>query len=115
MSSITPEHFTEMMKLIYPGSVFYSLSLWLIKAGLVVFYKRLAGRTYNYLQKMYDATLVMLVLTWLAIFFDTIFRCYPLSRTWSQDPNDACPASASTINFWLTVICMLSSLYLCIH
>ncbi|KAB2578207.1 hypothetical protein DBV05_g3168 [Lasiodiplodia theobromae] len=103
MAEVTPEHFVEMMKLIYPGSIFYTLSLWLIKAGLVIFYKRLAGHTYKYLQKLYNATLIWLVVSWLAIFFDTIFRCYPLDRTWSQDPSRACPASAATINYWITI------------
>ncbi|OJD32994.1 uncharacterized protein BKCO1_3400098 [Diplodia corticola] len=104
MAEVTPEHFVEMMKLIYPGSTFYTLSLWLIKAGLVVFYKRLAGNgTDKRLQKIYNATLVWLVVSWLAIFFDTIFRCYPLSRTWSLDPSQACPASAATINYWMTI------------
>ncbi|KAL1625751.1 hypothetical protein SLS54_003223 [Diplodia seriata] len=103
MAEVTPEHFVEMMKLIYPGSIFYTLSLWLIKAGLVVFYKRLAGKTYRYLQKLYNATLIWLVVSWLAIFLDTLFRCYPFDRTWSQDPNRACPASAATINYWITI------------
>ncbi|GME60542.1 hypothetical protein GTA08_BOTSDO01369 [Neofusicoccum parvum] len=116
MASVTPEHFVEMMKyltqaaqLIYPGSIFYTLSLWLIKAGLVVFYKRLSGHTYSYLQKLYNATLVWLVISWLVILFDTIFRCYPLSRTWSRDPSDACPASAATINYWITVTFNIST------
>ncbi|KAF4313575.1 hypothetical protein GTA08_BOTSDO01369 [Botryosphaeria dothidea] len=103
MAATTPEHFVEMMKLIYPGSIFYTLSLWMIKAGLVIFYKRLSGHTYKYLQKLYNATLVWLVVSWLVIFFDTIFRCYPLSRTWSQDPKDACPPSAAAINYWITI------------
>ncbi|EKG18822.1 hypothetical protein MPH_03838 [Macrophomina phaseolina MS6] len=109
MAAITPEHFVEMMKLIYPGSIFYTLSLWLIKAGLVIFYKRLSGHTYRYLQKLYNATLVWLVISWLVIFFDTIFRCYPLRRTWSQDPKDACPASAGTINYWITITFNIST------
>lgn len=71
----------------------------------VIFYKRLAGHTYKYLQKLYNATLIWLVVSWLAIFFDTIFRCYPLDRTWSQDPSRACPASAATINYWITITC----------
>lgn len=71
----------------------------------VIFYKRLSGHTYKYLQKLYNATLVWLVVSWLVIFFDTIFRCYPLSRTWSQDPKDACPPSAAAINYWITITC----------
>ncbi|KAK7510343.1 hypothetical protein IWZ03DRAFT_75852 [Phyllosticta citriasiana] len=95
--------FIETQKLIYPGSLFYTLSLWLIKAALVIFYKRLAGTTYQYLQKLYNATLVWLVISWLVIFFDTVFRCYPISRSWAREGN-TCPPSAGQINFWITVL-----------
>ncbi|KAK7545009.1 uncharacterized protein J3D65DRAFT_46371 [Phyllosticta citribraziliensis] len=99
----SPAGFIEMQKLIYPGSLFYTLSLWLIKAALVIFYKRLAGTTYPYLQKLYNATLVWLAVSWLVILFDTIFRCYPLSRSWSREGN-TCPPSAGQINYWITIL-----------
>ncbi|KAK8187165.1 hypothetical protein HDK77DRAFT_280131 [Phyllosticta capitalensis] len=95
--------FVETQKLIYPGSLFYTLSLWLIKAALVIFYKRLAGTTYQYLQKLYNATLVWLAVSWLVIFFDTIFRCYPISRSWTRE-GEVCPLSAGIINFWITIL-----------
>ncbi|KAJ5335889.1 uncharacterized protein N7506_003911 [Penicillium brevicompactum] len=70
----------NMMKMIIPGSTLYITSLWLIKSSMVIFYKRLADRT-RY-QIVYNITLGTLAATWLVLFFDIVFKCYPPRRQW---------------------------------
>lgn len=75
--------------MIIPGSTLYVTSLWLIKAGMVLFYKRLADRT-RY-QMVYNITLGFLGATWLAIFLNIIFKCFPPDRLWDLDhPESEC-------------------------
>lgn len=66
--------------MIIPGSTLYITSLWLIKSSMVIFYKRLADRT-RY-QIVYNITLGTLAATWLVLFFDVVFKCYPPRRQW---------------------------------
>jgi hypothetical protein len=114
--------------MIIPGSTLYVTSLWLIKSSMVIFYKRLADRT-RY-QIVYNITLAFLAATWLVLFFDIIFKCYPPQRQWQGIINaqcedasistamdagiDAllvtCPQGPSTVNYWLTTLCMSVSL-----
>jgi urea transporter len=68
--------------MIIPGSTLYVTSLWLIKSSMVIFYKRLADRT-RY-QLVYNITLGFLLATWLVLFFDIVFKCYPVQRQWEQ-------------------------------
>ncbi|RAL07945.1 uncharacterized protein BO97DRAFT_408677 [Aspergillus homomorphus CBS 101889] len=104
MGNTTIEEKINMMKMIIPGSTLYVTTLWLIKASLVIFYKRLADRT-KY-QMVYNITLAVLAATWLVLFFDIVFKCYPPSRQWRSmaDPTLACPEKPSTINYWLTIL-----------
>ncbi|KAI9925433.1 hypothetical protein ASPWEDRAFT_52103 [Aspergillus wentii DTO 134E9] len=93
----------NMMKMIIPGSTLYVTSLWLIKAGMVCFYKRLADRT-RY-QTIYNITLVFLGATWLAIFLDIIFKCFPVDRIWDVDnPQRGCSNTQTRINYWITIL-----------
>ncbi|KAI9370821.1 hypothetical protein BJX61DRAFT_513993 [Aspergillus egyptiacus] len=104
MANTTTAEQISMMKMIIPGSTLYVTSLWLIKAGMVIFYKRLADRT-KY-QTVYNITLGILAATWLVLFFDIVFKCYPPDRQWRgvTDPDVACPSQATTINYWLTIL-----------
>ncbi|KAJ5365970.1 hypothetical protein N7517_008856 [Penicillium concentricum] len=90
--------------MIIPGSTLYVTSLWLIKASMVIFYKRLADRT-RY-QIVYNITLGLLAATWLVLFFDIVFKCYPVQRQWQAitNPELTCPQGPSTINYWLTIL-----------
>lgn len=73
-------------QMIIPGSVLYVTSLWLIKFALVLFYKKLAAPGSG-LQIAYNVTLGVLAVTWLVIFFDIIFQCFPNDKRWSTDPS----------------------------
>jgi hypothetical protein len=55
---------------------------------MVIFYKRLADRT-RY-QIVYNITLGILAATWLVLFFDIIFKCYPPQRQWEGLTNPEC-------------------------
>ncbi|KAH8660722.1 hypothetical protein BGZ60DRAFT_566429 [Tricladium varicosporioides] len=96
------ENFVNIMQMIIPGSVLYVTSLWAIKVALVIFYKRIAARTK--LQTVYNVVLGFLAVSWLVIFFDIIFQCFPTNRKWTQDPNKTCSSKASDINYWLTIL-----------
>ncbi|PYH44660.1 uncharacterized protein BP01DRAFT_383231 [Aspergillus saccharolyticus JOP 1030-1] len=103
-ANMNAQEMINMMKMIIPGSTLYVTTLWLIKASLVIFYKRLADRT-RY-QTVYNITLGFLAATWLVLFFDIVFKCYPPSRQWKSviDAELACPDKPSTINYWLTIL-----------
>ncbi|OGM42006.1 hypothetical protein ABOM_009502 [Aspergillus bombycis] len=93
----------NMMKMIIPGSTLYVTSLWLIKVGMVCFYKRLADRTHY--QRIYNVVLVLLAATWLTIFLNIIFKCFPVDRIWDMDnPDRACSKKQSRINYWITIL-----------
>ncbi|KAL4997996.1 hypothetical protein BDV10DRAFT_185612 [Aspergillus recurvatus] len=104
MAHATTQNAINMMKMIIPGSTLYVTSLWLIKASMVVFYKRLADRT-KY-QTIYNITLAILGATWLVLFFDIVLKCYPPNRQWKglTDPALACPEQPATVNYWLTIL-----------
>jgi len=72
--------------MIIPGSTLYVASLWAVKIALVLFYKRIAAPR-STLQKVYNGALVALGVTFLVIFFDILFQCYPHDKRWSQDEN----------------------------
>jgi hypothetical protein len=74
--------------MIIPGSTLYVTSLWLIKSSMVIFYKRLADRTQY--QIVYNITLGFLAATWLVLFFDIVFKCYPVQRQWEALRNPKC-------------------------
>ncbi|KAJ5518887.1 hypothetical protein PEX1_056910 [Penicillium expansum] len=90
--------------MIIPGSTLYVTALWLIKSSMVIFYKRLADRT-RY-QMVYNITLGFLAATWLVLFFDIVFKCYPPKRQWEglTNPELVCPQGPSTVNYWLTIL-----------
>lgn len=71
--------------MIIPGSTLYVTSIWAIKVALVLFYKRIAARTK--LQTVYNCLLGFLAVSWLVIFFDIVFQCYPIERKWSHVPS----------------------------
>jgi hypothetical protein len=85
MSKVTPGNFKKIMQMIVPGSTLYVTSLWAIKFALVVFYKNLAVPG-SRLVLVYNITLAGLAVTYLVIFFDIIFQCFPHDKRWSQDP-----------------------------
>jgi hypothetical protein len=85
MSKVTPGNFKQIMQMIVPGSTLYVTSLWAIKFALVVFYKNLAAPG-SRLVLVYNIALAGLAVTYLVIFFDIIFQCFPHDKRWSQDP-----------------------------
>ncbi|KAA8645162.1 hypothetical protein EYZ11_006693 [Aspergillus tanneri] len=100
---VKKEEMVEILKMVIPGSTLYVTSLWLIKAGMVIFYKRLADRT-KY-QMIYNITLGFLAATWLTIFLNIIFKCFPPNRIWDLDhPERACSHKQSRINYWITIL-----------
>ncbi|KAF2020340.1 hypothetical protein BU24DRAFT_360743 [Aaosphaeria arxii CBS 175.79] len=103
MATITPAHFKELMQMIVPGSILYVSSLWAVKFALVLLYKRLAFPG-SKLILLYNIALGGLVATYLVIFFDIIFQCYPHDKRWSTDPKYQCDKKASNINFWITIL-----------
>ncbi|KAL4877959.1 hypothetical protein BJY04DRAFT_230234 [Aspergillus karnatakaensis] len=104
MGNANVQQMIAMMKMIIPGSTLYVTSLWLIKASMVLFYKRLADRT-RY-QTVYNITLVVLGAMWLVLFFDIVFKCYPPKRQWESitNPELACDPLQTTVNYWLTIL-----------
>jgi hypothetical protein len=85
MSTVTPENFKGIMQMIIPGSTLYITSLWAIKFALVVFYKSLAAPG-SRLVLVYNVALAGLAVTYLVIFFDIMFQCFPHDKRWSTDP-----------------------------
>jgi hypothetical protein len=86
MSMVTPANFKAIMQMIVPGSILYVTSLWAIKFALVVLYKSLAAPG-SRLVTIYNVALGGLAITYLVIFFDIIFQCFPHDKRWSTDPN----------------------------
>jgi hypothetical protein len=85
MSSVSAANFKGIMQMIVPGSTLYVSSLWAIKFALVFFYKSLAAPGSRLVQ-LYNAALAGLAVTYLVIFFDIIFQCFPHDKRWSMDP-----------------------------
>lgn len=85
MATVTPEKLKGIMQMIVPGSVLYVSSLWAVKVALVLFYKRLAAPG-SRLTTVYNLVLAGLAVTFLIIFFDILFQCYPYDKRWSSDP-----------------------------
>ncbi|PIG85669.1 hypothetical protein AARAC_007123 [Aspergillus arachidicola] len=103
MANASKSDMINMMKMIIPGSTLYVTSLWLIKAGMVCFYKRLADRTHY--QRIYNVVLTLLAATWLTIFLNIIFKCFPVDRIWDMDnPDRACSHKQTRINYWITIL-----------
>jgi len=86
MASVTPDNLKGIMQMIVPGSILYVASLWAVKFALVLFYKRLAAPG-SRLITIYNFALAGLTVTFLIIFFDILFQCYPYDKRWSADPN----------------------------
>lgn len=72
--------------MIVPGSVLYVTSLWAIKFALTLLYKKLAAPNTK-IQMVYSAMLGVLAASWIVLFFDIIFQCWPHDKRWSSDPN----------------------------
>ncbi|KAJ4352924.1 hypothetical protein N0V95_003834 [Ascochyta clinopodiicola] len=85
MATVTPDNFKGIMQMIVPGSILYVASLWAVKFALVLFYKRLAAPG-SRLITIYNLALAGLTVTFLVIFFDILFQCYPYDKRWSNDP-----------------------------
>ncbi|EMD96918.1 hypothetical protein COCC4DRAFT_51632 [Bipolaris maydis ATCC 48331] len=100
--AIPPENFKGIMQMIIPGSTLYVTSLWAIKFALVFFYKSLAAPG-SRLVTVYNVALGGLVVTYLIIFFDILFQCYPHDKRWSNDPTYQCSPRAAEINYWITI------------
>ncbi|KAF9738974.1 hypothetical protein PMIN06_007761 [Paraphaeosphaeria minitans] len=103
MSTVTPENFKGIMKMIVPGSVLYVSSLWAVKFALLLFYKRLAALG-SRLVLIYNIALGGLGVTFLVIFFDILFQCYPYDKRWSTDPHYQCDPNAAQVNYWITIL-----------
>ena len=97
MSKATFEDVKGIMQMIVPGSVLYVASLWAIKFALVFFYKRLAAPG-SRLVTLYNIALGFLSVTFLIIFFDILFQCYPYDKRWSKDPN--CKVTDNDLRSW---------------
>ena len=69
----------------------------------VCFYKRLADRTHY--QRIYNVVLALLAATWLTIFLNIIFKCFPVDRIWDMDNPDRelCPIQTSVNMRKLTI------------
>ncbi|KAH7397173.1 hypothetical protein BKA66DRAFT_508960 [Pyrenochaeta sp. MPI-SDFR-AT-0127] len=102
MSTVTQENFKKIMQMIVPGSTLYVSSLWAIKVALVLFYKSLAAPG-SRLVLIYNIALAGLVITYLIIFFDIMFQCFPHNKRWSTDPTYQCSPKAAEINYWITI------------
>ncbi|KAJ4305791.1 hypothetical protein N0V90_001323 [Kalmusia sp. IMI 367209] len=102
MSTVTPEKLKGIMQMIVPGSILYVSSLWAVKFALVFFYKRLAAPG-SRLILVYNIALGGLAATFLVIFFDILFQCYPYDKRWSNNPNYQCDPKAATANYWITI------------
>lgn len=92
-----------IMQMIVPGSILYVTSLWAVKFALVLFYKRLAAPG-SKLITVYNVALGGLLVTYLIIFFDILFQCYPYDKRWSTDPNYQCDPKAAKANYWITIL-----------
>jgi hypothetical protein len=92
MSKVTPEQLKGIFQMIVPGSVLYVASLWAVKFALVLFYKRLAVAG-SRLVLIYNVALGGLAVTFVVIFFDILFQCYPYDKRWSADPSCKCSFS----------------------
>ncbi|KAF3039020.1 hypothetical protein E8E12_007244 [Didymella heteroderae] len=103
MAAVTPENLKGIMQMIVPGSVLYVASLWAVKFALVLFYKRLAVPG-SRLVTVYNVALGGLAVTFLIIFFDILFQCYPYDKRWSADPAYQCDPKAATANYWITIL-----------
>jgi hypothetical protein len=86
MTKVAPDQLQGIMQMIVPGSVLYVASLWAVKFALVLFYKRLAAPG-SKLITVYNLALAGLAVTFLVIFFDILFQCYPYDKRWSADPD----------------------------
>lgn len=86
MTSVSQGELKGIMQMIVPGSILYVASLWAVKFALVLFYKRLAAPG-SRLIVIYNIVLAGLVVTFLVIFFDILFQCYPYDKRWSTDPD----------------------------
>lgn len=85
MGTVSRENMKGIMQMIVPGSILYVTSLWAVKFALVFFYKRLAAPG-SKLITLYNIALGGLLVTYLVIFFDILFQCYPYDKRWSADP-----------------------------
>jgi hypothetical protein len=92
MSTVSPANLKGIMQMIVPGSTLYVSSLWAIKFALVFFYKSLAAPGSRMIL-MYNLALALLASTYLVIFFDIMFQCFPHDKRWSSNPNCAPPLS----------------------
>jgi hypothetical protein len=102
MSMVTPANFKAIMQMIVPGSILYVTSLWAIKAALVVLYKSLAAPG-SRLVVIYNVALGGLAVTYLIIFFDIIFQCFPHDKRWSKDPTCEQSKSNAPLQTILTI------------
>ncbi|KAF1966324.1 hypothetical protein BU23DRAFT_574141 [Bimuria novae-zelandiae CBS 107.79] len=103
MSTVTPDKLKGILRMIVPGSILYVSSLWAVKFALVFFYKRLAVPG-SRLILLYNIALGLLAATYLTIFVDIVFQCFPHSRRWSSNPKDKCDPKGSIINYWITIL-----------
>ncbi|KAH6638844.1 hypothetical protein C7974DRAFT_448580 [Boeremia exigua] len=101
--TLTPDKIKGIMQMIVPGSTLYVASLWAVKLALVLFYKRLAAPG-SKLITVYNIALGGLLVTFLVIFFDILFQCYPYDKRWSADPDYQCDPKAADINYWITIL-----------
>ncbi|GJC96105.1 hypothetical protein ColKHC_04931 [Colletotrichum higginsianum] len=89
------------------GWITYScLVLWPAKAAMCTFYVRLTRIICGF---------VLIIVTWLAVFFSIIFSCHPIHKNWQiyPDPGNLCQPAISKINILVTVVLnVITDLYL---
>ncbi|CCF38166.1 hypothetical protein CH063_09322 [Colletotrichum higginsianum] len=97
------------------GWITYScLVLWPAKAAMCTFYVRLTEGLHNY-RKRIICGFVLIIVTWLAVFFSIIFSCHPIHKNWQiyPDPGNLCQPAISKINILVTVVLnVITDLYL---
>ncbi|KAK6207742.1 hypothetical protein QIS74_12823 [Colletotrichum tabaci] len=90
------------------------LVLWPAKAAMCTFYVRLTEGLHNY-RKRIICGFVLIIVTWLAVFFSIIFSCHPIHKNWQihPDPGNLCQPAISKINILVTVVLnVITDLYL---
>ncbi|KJZ79025.1 hypothetical protein HIM_01798 [Hirsutella minnesotensis 3608] len=81
------------------GWILYTALLWTLKICWLFFYKRLGDRVDNMAMKV-KLGFVLVISTYLAVFFTILFGCFPVSKHWQINPD---PGTVSQLQAWLVV------------
>ncbi|KAI1776796.1 hypothetical protein F4818DRAFT_457468 [Hypoxylon cercidicola] len=101
-------------KFVLFSQVLYVLTMWLTKAAMLAFYKRLTDRFGAYRTRIHVGFLLLGV-TWLADFLATMLSCQPFYKNWqiNPDPGRQCyPDSAPYNPYGTLCLNITTSLYI---